>query len=55
MSFFLNSFFDLCMYFKFRTPRSNFVLHHEEATGHKFYQSQQEADQSQYQQQPIPV
>jgi hypothetical protein len=38
---------------KFRTPRSNFVLHHTEATGHKFYHSQQEAAQSQ--QQPVPV
>ncbi len=38
---------------KFRTPRSNFILHHTEETGHKFYHSQQEAAQSQ--QQPVPV
>jgi len=25
------------------SPRSNFVLHHTEATGHKFYQTHQEA------------
>lgn len=25
------------------TPRSNFILHHTEATGHKFYQTQHEA------------
>ena len=43
---------------KCRTPRSNFVLHHTEPSGHKFYQSQQETTQSQYQQQqqqPIAV
>jgi hypothetical protein len=38
---------------KFRTPRSDFVLHHTEATGHKFYHSQQEAAQAQ--QQPVAV
>ena len=38
-----------------RTPRSNFILHHTEATGHKFYQSQQEAAQNQYQQHPDAV
>ena len=36
---------------KFRTPRSNFVLHHTEPTGHKFYQPQQEATQNKYIQQ----
>lgn len=36
--------------YKSRSPRSNFILHHTEATGHKFYQTQQEAAQSQYQQ-----
>jgi hypothetical protein len=39
----------------YRTPRSNFVHHHTEATGHKFYEAQQEAALSQYQQQPVPV
>jgi len=38
----------ICLY---RSPRSNYVLHHTEATGHKFYQSQQEAAMAQHQQQ----
>ncbi|CAF3726667.1 unnamed protein product [Rotaria magnacalcarata] len=38
------------------TPRSNLMLHHTEPTGHKFYETQQDAAQSQYlQQQPIAV
>ncbi|CAF0990154.1 unnamed protein product [Rotaria sordida] len=40
------------------TPRSGFVLHHVEPTGHKFYQPQHELLQTQYQQQqqyPIAV
>jgi hypothetical protein len=32
---------------KCRTPRNNNVLHHTEPSGHKFYQPQHEAVQSQ--------
>jgi hypothetical protein len=41
--------------YQYRTPRSNYLLHHTEPTGHKFYQTQQEAALSQYQQQPVAV
>lgn len=34
------------------SPRSNLILQHTDPTGHKFYASQQEAMNSQYQQQP---
>lgn len=38
-----------------RTPRSDFILHHTEASGHKFYQTQAEAGQNQYQHQTVAV
>jgi hypothetical protein len=37
------------------TPRSGYVHHHTEETGHKFYQPHHEVFPNQYQQQPIAV
>ncbi len=42
--------------YKCSSPRSNYVHHHTEPSGHKFYHTQEEATQSQYQQQqPVAV
>jgi len=37
------------------TPRSNYVHHHTEESGHKFYQPHHEVYQNQYQQQQQPI